>query len=114
MKFINHPAVQFFVTPYQVRCSVLGTFICYLIVGIIFLTFSIVLYLRGSSIDSVSVRFDDECELNEVCVMDFEIPEEMEAPILVFYEIDKLYQNHRNYIESKHNEQEVRGILMFF
>lgn len=37
--------------------------------------------------------------------MNFTIPENMTAPIFLFYEIDNFYQNHRRYVRSKSLKQ---------
>ncbi len=42
---------------------------------------------------------------NKSCTIEFEIEEDMEGPILVYYEIENFYQNHREYTTSRDDAQ---------
>lgn len=39
------------------------------------------------------------------CTLQFDIPADMEPPILVHYELSNFYQNHRNYVKSRDSYQ---------
>lgn len=42
---------------------------------------------------------------NVNCTLQFDIPQNMEPPILVHYELQNFYQNHRNYVKSRDSYQ---------
>jgi len=42
---------------------------------------------------------------NLSCTLQFEIPADMEPPILVHYELHNFFQNHRNYVKSRDSYQ---------
>ncbi len=42
---------------------------------------------------------------NKACTIEFNVEKDMEPPILVYYEIDNFYQNHREYTTSRDDEQ---------
>ena len=49
---------------------------------------------------------------NKACTIEFEIEKDMDAPILVYYEIDNFYQNHREYTTSRDDEQVSLFVLV--
>jgi hypothetical protein len=51
-----------------------------------------------------------DCEIDEAnqgkeCTIEFTVEKDMEPPILVYYEIENFYQNHREYTTSRDDEQ---------
>lgn len=38
---------------------------------------------------------------NENCTLSFTVPRTMKPPVLIYYELDNFYQNHRNYFQSQ-------------
>jgi len=55
---------------------------------------------KNNSIVETSIEYDG-CPLNTVCMMNVSISSYMTQPILVLYEIDNFYQNHRRYLSSQ-------------
>lgn len=55
------------------------------------------------------MRYDDKCEVvpgkTVGCEVDFELEEDMEAPVLVYYRLVDFYQNHRAFIKSRSFQQ---------
>mmetsp|Transcript_21484 Transcript_21484/g.27082 ORF Transcript_21484/g.27082 Transcript_21484/m.27082 type:complete len:380 (-) Transcript_21484:17-1156(-) len=47
----------------------------------------------------------DRPNANESCTIEFNVDKDMEPPILIYYEIDNFYQNHREYTTSRDDEQ---------
>lgn len=50
-------------------------------------------------------QFDDE---RNVCIVQFEVPEEMKGPIYFFYRLRNFYANHRRYVKS-FSEDQIEG-----
>lgn len=47
------------------------------------------------------------------CIIEIKVPKDMKPPILIHYEIDNFYQNHRYYVKSR-NDNQVRLMCYFF
>jgi len=45
-----------------------------------------------------------ECKASE-CFVTFEVTEDMEEPVFLYYELTEMYRNHRLYVKSRSNEQ---------
>ena len=79
-------------------CSML----CNLIVGIIFL--SVISPLLKSADDYISYKVeytDCNMKLGEKCIKTLEVNETLEGPILVYYEVQDFYINHKEFVRSK-------------
>ena len=48
---------------------------------------------------------DIDCELGTQCTIAIDVEEDMNGPILVYYEIENFYQNHREYETSRDDAQ---------
>lgn len=66
-----------------------------------FLAFSLVhiaitFFLAAISLgwSSAKVRYDNVCKIGETCVLNFTIPKTLPAPVHMYYELDKYFQNH--------------------
>lgn len=46
-----------------------------------------------------------------MCRLEFNIPQDMEAPILVYYTLSNFYQNHRKYVKS-FSDKQLKGDVM--
>lgn len=44
------------------------------------------------------------------CQMHFSVEEDMDGPVYVYYELQKFYQNHRNYVKSRSYDQLEGGV----
>jgi len=67
------------------------------IIGIILLTYS-------SQIIEYTTKYNENpCTLN--CEVNFTISTDIEPPVMVYYQLDNYYQNHRRYIRSKSQSQ---------
>mmetsp|Transcript_12255 Transcript_12255/g.23261 ORF Transcript_12255/g.23261 Transcript_12255/m.23261 type:complete len:205 (-) Transcript_12255:490-1104(-) len=51
-----------------------------------------------------SVRYDDVCEIGRQCEVEIDL-EDMEEPVLLYYELTGFYQNYRLYIKSRSFDQ---------
>ncbi|EGR27197.1 ligand-effect modulator 3 LEM3 family protein, putative [Ichthyophthirius multifiliis] len=97
-----------------------STIMLFAILSTIFLVFGIVLIILSNQIIEYSVRYDSECGdvklvnqedfknnklPNNSCKVNFDINENIEGPVFVYYELDNFYQNHRRYVKSKNINQ---------
>ena len=76
-----------------------------LICGILLIIFGIILCIIDSAIVEVKVRYDNQCSIGDECTVKVTIPEEMKAPVFVYYELTNFYQSHRRYLTSKSSSQ---------
>lgn len=108
---------------------VIGTFT---LVGLIFIPIGIILHLESQNVVEYSIQYDgigvpsDATEIQGDCVLNteadgnqfdvnkkgcritFDIQEDMEAPIYLYYQLENFYQNHRRYVQSR-SDQQLRG-----
>ena len=83
---------------------VIGTF---LLIALIFIPIGIIILNVSNSIVEYELRYDN---LDEgLQTIDFNIDQDMEAPIYVYYKLTNYYQNHRRYVKSRSDDQ-LRGI----
>ena len=50
-------------------------------------------------------RKDINCEIDTQCTIEIDVKEDMNGPILVYYEIENFHQNHREYETSRDDAQ---------
>lgn len=95
-----------------------GLFVC-LHLAVIFLVFGIVLVVFSAKVKDHLVRYDTKCTAPVLpvagasftpskCYVSLSIPETMDGPVFVYYELDNFYQNHRRYVKSK-NVNQLQG-----
>ena len=84
-----------------------STFLCLEITGVIFLLIGVIIIIFTRKIKEIQIRYDDktECEIGKECSIDFEIGEDMEKNVFIYYRLTNFYQNHRRYIKSKSSKQ---------
>ena len=51
------------------------------------------------------------CARNNSCIISFNLPSAMNAPIYLLYRLDDFYQNHRRYVQSKSNAQLLGHVI---
>jgi len=85
---------------------VIGIFI---ILGIIFVPIGVVVIVSSDAIIEVKERYDhlQACSGRAGCShrIPINIPEDMEPPVLMYYQLDNFYQNHRRYAKSRSDLQ---------
>lgn len=91
----------------------------FLIIGVVFIPIGFVLKGASDSVVEKIVQYggdgaQDEgnsaCMLgnpgsHRTCTVSFEAPDDMDAPIYVYYQLEDFYQNHRNYVKSRDDNQ---------
>ena len=89
--------------------SILSTTLCFTITGVVFLVIGIILLLYSRKIKELEIRYDDipECKqalqnvTNKQCQIQIELTEDFKGPVMVYYQLNNFYQNHRRYLKSK-------------
>mmetsp|Transcript_9448 Transcript_9448/g.13880 ORF Transcript_9448/g.13880 Transcript_9448/m.13880 type:complete len:384 (+) Transcript_9448:40-1191(+) len=87
-----------------------------LIIGVAFLAGGLVMQKMSDALIELSRTYDaydmtnppcgiDKANANKSCTLEFEVTGDMEPPILVHYEIQNFYQNHRRMYKSRDDEQ---------
>lgn len=90
---------------------VIGTFF---LIGVVFIPIGIVLLVVSSSVKETTVRYDTQCSMERQNItgeyfcnaqVEFQLTDEMKAPVYMYYRLDGFYQNHRRYSQSKSDAQ---------
>lgn len=69
--------------------------IAFIVLGIIILIFS-------NKIKKITYRYDNVCTtINEVCDISFTLTDDMNSPVMIYYQLVGFFQNHRRYVKSK-------------
>ena len=87
--------------------TITSTTITFISFGVIFILIGIIILIYSGKIQEYSIRYDDhkECENQSICNIKITIDKKMKQPIMVYYQINKFYQNHRRYVKSKSDDQ---------
>ena len=83
--------------------------IIFISAGVFFIIFGIFILIFTGQVKEFKFRYDLYCaekkRLNEKCDLPLSIPETMKKPIMIYYQINDLRQNHRFYMENKSDKQ---------
>ena len=83
--------------------------IIFISAGVFFIIFGIFILIFTGQVKEFKFRYDIYCaekkRLNEKCDFPLSIPETMKKPIMIYYQINDLRQNHRFYMENKSDKQ---------
>ena len=87
--------------------TITSTTITFISFGVIFIIIGIIILIYSGKIQEYSIRYDNhkECENQSICNIKITIDKKMKQPIMVYYQINKFYQNHRRYVKSKSDKQ---------
>ena len=93
--------------------TIVSTTLCFLISGVIFIVIGVIILHFSSQIKEIEIRYDniEECELaleskdNKKCIVQIDLKEKFKQPVMVYYQLNNFYQNHRRYIKSKSIDQ---------
>jgi hypothetical protein len=81
----------------------------FLALGIIFVPIGIIVIVSSDSIIEVKERYDhlQTCSGTAGCryTVPIHVPETMAPPVLIYYQLDNFYQNHRRYAKSRSDLQ---------
>jgi hypothetical protein len=87
--------------------SMARTVAIFFILGIVFAGLGVLILFFSNKIVEKIERYDnkEECKVGDKCTITIYINETMEKNIMVYYQLDGFYQNHRRYVKSKSEEQ---------
>ena len=72
--------------------------------GVFFILFGIIITIFVGKLKEYKFRYDLICDSGP-CIFPIQIEEEMEKPIMIYYQINNVRQNHRFYMDNKSNKQ---------
>ena len=91
--------------------TITSTTIIFFCFGGVFIVLGIIILIFSNQIEEVSYRYDQECkkqingDKNRKCIIDLQIKNKMDRKIMIYYQLNGFYQNHRRYVKSKSDEQ---------
>ena len=89
--------------------TITSTTIIFFCFGVVFIVLGIIILVFSNQIEEVSYRYDEECKKNKdndnKCPITLDIKNKMKKKIMIYYQLNGFYQNHRRYVKSKSDEQ---------
>ena len=87
--------------------TITSTTLTFLFFGLAFITIGIIVLVFSNDIYENSLRYDEmpSCKLGSTCNVTINVEQDMKLPVMVYYQLNNFYQNHRRYVKSKSNDQ---------
>ena len=85
--------------------TITSTTIIFFCFGAVFIVLGIIILIFSNKIEEISLRYDVECTGKTTCTIKLKVEKNMEKNIMVYYQLDGFYQNHRRYVKSKSDDQ---------
>jgi hypothetical protein len=88
------------IQPLKIMLGSRAKAILYLAFGLIFILFGVLIVIAANKVIEHRKRYDDKGDCDKVggnCTIKFDINEHMKGDVFLYYEIENLYQNHRQY-----------------
>ena len=98
--------------------TITSTTITFVSFGVIFIILGIIILVYSNKIKEYKQIYSNECKdykdindyfnnslLDSNCKINITVEEDMDLPVMVYYQINKFYQNHRRYVKSKNDDQ---------
>ena len=85
--------------------TITSTTIIFFGFGAAFIVLGIIILIFSNKIEEVSYRYDEVCKGKSECQITLKIKNYMEKDIMVYYQLNGFYQNHRRYVKSKSDDQ---------
>jgi hypothetical protein len=93
--------------------TITSTTITFTFFGIVFIVIGIVVLIFSNQIVEHSYRYDNlgNCPIGNECTIPIKIEKDMALPVMVYYQLNNFYQNHRRYVKSK-SDLQLRGEVL--
>ena len=90
--------------PVPTLCAII---IFYTIFSLIFIALGVVLIIFSNKIKEIEIKYNEQCKdyKGNDCTIDYEIPEDMDKPIFIYYKLYGFFQNNRRFMKSKSQKQ---------
>ena len=75
------------------KCSSFCNMVCFFY----FIIFGLVFKGIAGNVTEIRLRYDDVCVNQTLCIIDFTLPDDIQAPIFLYYELNSFYSNHKLY-----------------
>ena len=87
--------------------TITSTTIIFFCFGVVFIVLGVIILIFSNKIVEVPYRYDEECKKQnpEECIIQLEIKKDMDKKIMIYYQLNGFYQNHRRYVKSKSDDQ---------
>ena len=89
--------------------TIMSTTIIFFCFGAVFIVLGIIILIYSNQIEEVSYRYDEKCKTEKAsdnsCEIELKIENDMEPKIMIYYQLNGFYQNHRRYVKSKSDAQ---------
>ena len=85
--------------------TITSTTIIFFCFGAVFIVLGIIILIFSNKIEEISLRYDEKCTGETICTIKLKVEKNMEKNIMVYYQLDGFYQNHRRYVKSKSDDQ---------
>ena len=85
--------------------TITSTTIIFFCFGAVFIVLGIIILIFSNKIEEISLRYDEKCTGQTTCTIKLKVEKNMEKNIMVYYQLDGFYQNHRRYVKSKSDDQ---------
>lgn len=86
--------------------TITSTTIIFIAFGVLFIILGIIIIVYSNKIVEIKVEYQfNQNNNNNLLSQTIEIEKDMEQPIMVYYQLDGFYQNHRRYVKSKNDDQ---------
>lgn len=74
-------------------------------VGVFSIALGVVLLIYSNNVIEFILRYDEECGTKSPCFLNIKLNKTMKAPVMIHYQINNFYQNHRKLLSSYSKEQ---------
>ena len=87
--------------------TIASTTIIFICFGIIFILLGTLILIFSNQIIEIQKQYDNipQCKDSKICNITIEIEEDMDKTIMIYYQLNGFYQNHRRYVKSKSDTQ---------
>lgn len=104
-KLKNNKFKQQQVPSWRPKPTVASTTITFLVFGVIYLVGGIIVNWFSNDISEVKMDYTEACGNQEICNVQISIEQTMKRPVMISYQLEPFYQNHRKYVKSRSDAQ---------